>query len=673
MTSFADMASRSARVVAPATTANLGPGFDCLGLTLDLWNVATFSLAGEGVEVRVAGEGRDVLPHDADNLVVRAFRRLLRRGRRAHAGRPAGRLRGRRAALVGPRLERLGDRERPARRQRAARPAAVGRRHPGPRHRGRRPPRQRRGGARRRPRHRRERRRGPAHRAHRGAAHRGRPGGVADRVLDQGRPAPSCRPTSPSPTPSTTWGAPPSSSRPCAAATSSCSARPWTTGCIRRSASSTCRRAGGHVGGPKGRRRRRRRLGLGPQPHRLSRAGGGGRRRRRRHGRRARARGRALAALHPGHDRPGRLVGARPPAAAAPLPVVDARSRPPRRLRADRAHRRRRAARLGPSEPALFEQAALALASLVCDPAAVEPRETYSVIAEAPGGSPDALLVAWLNELLYRMETDDIVLGRFTIAGLTHRYVAARAAGRAARPAAPRAPPRRQGGHLSRPLAAARRRGLGGDGRPRRLMRGAAPDSRSAAGRRPWRPIPQSSRSRASTSTSGRSPSRATCACRASSLRRPRSSSRPAMKRPCARSRTSPPCRASCGPASPCPTCTGATAFPSAAWPRPTRARGVISPGGVGFDINCGVRLRAHRPAARGGHAAARGAASTSSSARPAGYRRAGRPAPQPRELRDLVEQRRAVAGRARPRDARTTSSTSRRAARIARRRRRSP
>ena len=79
--------------------------------------------------------------------------------------------------------------------------------------------------------------------------------------------------------------------------------------------------------------------------------------------------------------------------------------------------------------PALFEQAALALASLLCDPAAVEPRESYSVIAEAPGGSPDALLVAWLNELLYRMETDDIVLGRFTIAGLTHRYVAARAAG----------------------------------------------------------------------------------------------------------------------------------------------------------------------------------------------------------------------------------------------------
>ena len=25
-------------VLAPATTANLGPGFDCLGMALDLWN-----------------------------------------------------------------------------------------------------------------------------------------------------------------------------------------------------------------------------------------------------------------------------------------------------------------------------------------------------------------------------------------------------------------------------------------------------------------------------------------------------------------------------------------------------------------------------------------------------------------------------------------------------------
>ena len=83
----------------------------------------------------------------------------------------------------------------------------------------------------------------------------------------------------------------------------------------------------------------------------------------------------------------------------------------------------------GPSEAALFEQGALALTALVCDPATVEPRETYSVIAEAQEGSPDALLVAWLNELLYRIDSDGIVFCGFSIDGLTHRYVSARARG----------------------------------------------------------------------------------------------------------------------------------------------------------------------------------------------------------------------------------------------------
>ena len=45
-------------------------------------------------------------------------------------------------------------------------------------------------------------------------------------------------------------------------------------------------------------------------------------------------------------------------------------------------------------------------------------------------------------------------------------------------------------------------------------------------------------------------------------------------------------------PAWPCPTSTGATASASAASAPPIRTKGgVISPGGVGYDINCGVRL----------------------------------------------------------------------------------
>jgi homoserine kinase len=56
----------------PATTANLGPGFDCLGLALDLWNEAVFSLAEKDIQVDVTGEGAGQLAQDGSNLVVQA-------------------------------------------------------------------------------------------------------------------------------------------------------------------------------------------------------------------------------------------------------------------------------------------------------------------------------------------------------------------------------------------------------------------------------------------------------------------------------------------------------------------------------------------------------------------------------------------------------------------------
>ncbi|MCS7056544.1 MAG: homoserine kinase [Thermoflexales bacterium] len=58
----------------PATSANLGPGFDCMGLALDLWN--TFELHqgnGAGITVESHGEGEDVLPNDKSHLVVRTM------------------------------------------------------------------------------------------------------------------------------------------------------------------------------------------------------------------------------------------------------------------------------------------------------------------------------------------------------------------------------------------------------------------------------------------------------------------------------------------------------------------------------------------------------------------------------------------------------------------------
>lgn len=58
------------RVRIPATTANLGPGFDCMGLALDLWNTFELHLGGEGIVVETHGEGADWLPKDATNLTA---------------------------------------------------------------------------------------------------------------------------------------------------------------------------------------------------------------------------------------------------------------------------------------------------------------------------------------------------------------------------------------------------------------------------------------------------------------------------------------------------------------------------------------------------------------------------------------------------------------------------
>lgn len=55
---------------APATSANLGPGFDCAAVALDLWNELELS-EGEGVAIEGAGAGE--LPEDETNLALRAF------------------------------------------------------------------------------------------------------------------------------------------------------------------------------------------------------------------------------------------------------------------------------------------------------------------------------------------------------------------------------------------------------------------------------------------------------------------------------------------------------------------------------------------------------------------------------------------------------------------------
>ena len=61
-------------VRAPASSANLGPGFDALGLALSLYDVAVARVISGGLDIEVSGEGSETAPAGEAHLVVRAMR-----------------------------------------------------------------------------------------------------------------------------------------------------------------------------------------------------------------------------------------------------------------------------------------------------------------------------------------------------------------------------------------------------------------------------------------------------------------------------------------------------------------------------------------------------------------------------------------------------------------------
>jgi homoserine kinase len=69
--------SRVVRVRVPATSANLGPGFDCFGLALARYDVVTAGLIPDGLGVEVDGEGADDVPRDESHLVVATLLRAF--------------------------------------------------------------------------------------------------------------------------------------------------------------------------------------------------------------------------------------------------------------------------------------------------------------------------------------------------------------------------------------------------------------------------------------------------------------------------------------------------------------------------------------------------------------------------------------------------------------------
>lgn len=66
-------------ILVPATSANVGPGFDCLGIALDLYNEIEYEYAGEpgDFEAEIIGEGNDSLSKGKDNLICISFKKTF--------------------------------------------------------------------------------------------------------------------------------------------------------------------------------------------------------------------------------------------------------------------------------------------------------------------------------------------------------------------------------------------------------------------------------------------------------------------------------------------------------------------------------------------------------------------------------------------------------------------
>ena len=69
-----DFAAGPVRVRVPATSANLGPGFDALGLALALHDELSAEITDAGLSIAVDGTGAEDVPRDESHLVVRAMR-----------------------------------------------------------------------------------------------------------------------------------------------------------------------------------------------------------------------------------------------------------------------------------------------------------------------------------------------------------------------------------------------------------------------------------------------------------------------------------------------------------------------------------------------------------------------------------------------------------------------
>lgn len=79
------MKNNRVRVQVPASTANLGPGFDCLGMALNVYAWIEMSFA-EQTRIEVLGEGMDGVPLDSTNLIYQVAQMVFAEAGEHHPG-----------------------------------------------------------------------------------------------------------------------------------------------------------------------------------------------------------------------------------------------------------------------------------------------------------------------------------------------------------------------------------------------------------------------------------------------------------------------------------------------------------------------------------------------------------------------------------------------------------
>ena len=67
--------SKKIVVKTPATSANLGSGFDCLAIALDIFNTVSVEIGNKSI--RVVGEGENELPVDENNLIYKMIKLIM--------------------------------------------------------------------------------------------------------------------------------------------------------------------------------------------------------------------------------------------------------------------------------------------------------------------------------------------------------------------------------------------------------------------------------------------------------------------------------------------------------------------------------------------------------------------------------------------------------------------